>query len=157
MEDDMLFIYGAGQLGRYVFSNLQGRKVFGWIDNYKQYVSYYGVPVYCEKVFCSKFSRKKKDIVIIIAISNVLIATNVIVSLIRLGFYNIKILDKSLMEAQLDIINPETGEFSRYVLDYKQTKPVLPYLETQVADTCNLNCKGCMHLSNIIVKKRMLI
>ncbi len=32
-------------------------------------------------------------------------------------------------------------------------KPVLPYVEVHLSDHCNLNCKGCGHLSNIAPEK----
>ncbi len=39
---------------------------------------------------------------------------------------------------------------SKYIiwLDQMQ-KPVIPYLETHIMDSCNLNCKGCTHFSNL--------
>lgn len=38
-----------------------------------------------------------------------------------------------------------------YEIDYK--KPRLNYIEYQVADHCNLKCKGCGHFSNLVAPK----
>ncbi len=37
-----------------------------------------------------------------------------------------------------------------------KTKPLLPTLETNIVDFCNLNCKGCSHFSNLYKKGDMV-
>jgi hypothetical protein len=41
---------------------------------------------------------------------------------------------------------------SESILENLKIKPALPYLEVHVVDHCNLNCKGCDHLSPIADK-----
>lgn len=38
-------------------------------------------------------------------------------------------------------------------MEFFAGKPVLPYIEMHLSDHCNLNCKGCGHLSNIAPEK----
>lgn len=40
----------------------------------------------------------------------------------------------------------------RYCVRVSEDDSDLLYLETHVADTCNLKCRGCMHFSNIAIK-----
>ncbi len=43
---------------------------------------------------------------------------------------------------------------SEYIIWLDQIhKPVIPYLETHIMDSCNLNCKGCTHFSNLYEKE----
>lgn len=53
----------------------------------------------------------------------------------------------------------QSGNFFRDTLDWKQilwshheTKPILPYLETNIMDSCNLKCKGCTHFANLFTE-----
>lgn len=43
----------------------------------------------------------------------------------------------------------EDGNSEYVVWLDKVSKPVIPYLETHIMDSCNLNCKGCTHFSNL--------
>jgi len=43
-----------------------------------------------------------------------------------------------------------TRRLSDYIDTVRGIKPVLDYLEVQIADHCNLKCKGCGHFSNIV-------
>lgn len=55
------------------------------------------------------------------------------------------------MQYQLPIIR--NGQFlPDNVAKVSENDTDLLYLETHVADTCNLKCKGCMHFSNIATK-----
>ncbi len=45
-------------------------------------------------------------------------------------------------------IRPDGG-FEKTDFRLGRDKPVLQYLETHVVDHCNLNCRGCMHFSNM--------
>lgn len=51
-----------------------------------------------------------------------------------------------------DILFSEQGsleELAKYIDYIDFSKPFLNYLEMNVVDQCNLNCKGCAHFSNI--------
>ena len=55
------------------------------------------------------------------------------------------------MQYQLPII--QSGKFiPEYCTRILDIDSNLLYLETHVADTCNLKCRGCMHFSNIASK-----
>ena len=46
----------------------------------------------------------------------------------------------------------ENGQCNlRYCVEVAGKGTDLLYLETHVADTCNLKCRGCMHFSNIAI------
>lgn len=55
------------------------------------------------------------------------------------------------MQYQLPIIQ-SGGFISEYCIKVSDVDSDLLYLETHVADTCNLKCRGCMHFSNIAAK-----
>lgn len=58
---------------------------------------------------------------------------------------NLYIVDEKILFD--DIINIE--QLNRYIDKIDLQKPFLNYLEMNVVDHCNLNCKGCAHFSNI--------
>ena len=55
-----------------------------------------------------------------------------------------------VMQYQLSIIQSDGGT-SAHCAKVSDASDLL-YLETHVADTCNLKCRGCMHFSNIATK-----
>ena len=63
--------------------------------------------------------------------------------LMLLGIFNLYYLPNHCYELSIE-------EFSFDMFERVDTpKPRLDYLEFHIADHCNLNCKGCAHLSNI--------
>lgn len=67
------------------------------------------------------------------------------------GVQNIILLKPSVLTYQLPIVFDRTDPlYGKQWMCYNKTrKPVLQHLETHVADGCNLNCKGCLHFSNL--------
>ena len=67
-----------------------------------------------------------------------------------LKFENIKvgIIKNRVFNQQLDV--KDNLNVDRNIFWVKQrNKPLLKYLETNIVDYCNLNCKGCSHFSNL--------
>lgn len=150
MKDKRIYIYGAGKWGKVIerkivregFSN----RFAGFIDQ--------NPDIICEKIIFSEvFFEKAVDMgsVIIVAIQNIEVMQNIAVKLKMRG-WEVYYLDPNFIDADMKLFN-EKGEFSFGV--YKigcNEKPVLPYIEYQVTDHCNLNCKQCSHFSNLVEK-----
>jgi len=145
-----IIIYGAGNCGRYVYNKVIDNTHIDmpfWIDNsLKGGQEIFGKPVISETDF--KKLSNEKDVVIIIAIMDDNIRQKICLSLNNSGYSEIYLLDQHCLMADLPLIN-ENGEFRPWVRRFDTIKPVLPYLEFQVADRCNLNCTSCAHFSNI--------
>lgn len=51
------------------------------------------------------------------------------------------------------VFDKNNSKYYRYWLPMeKNNKPIIHHLEAHVADGCNLNCKGCLHFSNLFDK-----
>lgn len=62
-----------------------------------------------------------------------------------IGFKKINIVDERILHSKQETYE----ELSNYIDIIDLSVPFLNYLETNVVDHCNLNCKGCAHFSNI--------
>lgn len=63
----------------------------------------------------------------------------------NIGFKKINIVD----ERVLYFDSESYEQLNSYIDSIDLSLPFLNYLETNVVDHCNLNCKGCAHFSNI--------
>ena len=73
------------------------------------------------------------------------------------GINNILLLKPSPLTYELPIIfDKEQEGYNRYWMDLSnQKKVVIHHLESHAADGCNLNCKGCLHFSNLYNRKEL--
>lgn len=62
-------------------------------------------------------------------------------------FKNLKcyIVSEEMLFSRID----NESDFYRYCYQLDFERPIMNYLETNIVDNCNLNCKGCAHFSNI--------
>lgn len=64
-------------------------------------------------------------------------------------FKNIFAINEEIFFDRIDSLE----ELKKYIDPVDLSKPFLNYLEINLVDNCNLNCKGCAHFSNICDKK----
>lgn len=150
-----IVIYGCGRLGQYIFKHISSKmcqiEVKGWIDNYYNESELHNLPVYSEDEFLSFVEGKygRDQLYILVAIMDEETRQRAAISTHTRGA-SVLIVRNSTFESQLPVINNE-GDFNTFaVRPFNEVIPILPYLEYQVADQCNLNCKGCMHFSNLV-------
>ena len=65
------------------------------------------------------------------------------------GFKNVYILNEEVFFDEVS----DMQSLKKYIDTVDLTKPFLNYLEINLVDNCNLNCKGCAHFSNVCSKK----
>lgn len=146
-----IIIYGAGTCGRYVYNKIIGNTDIEmplWIDNSLEGKIIYERPIVSEKEFINSY---EKDVIIIIAIMKDTIRQKICLSLNNNGYRELYLLDQHCLLGDLPILN-EDGNFQPWVKRFDKIKPILPYLEYQVSDKCNLNCASCAHFSNIFTE-----
>ena len=150
-------IYGAGECGRYVAHEIEGKdsqiscNVF--IDNNLSYMDeeIYGVPVVGVDDFLRLHAKNVESV--LVASMNTSVVQEMVISLLNREYTNIYLLPDTSREGEFPILN-DSGTFRSYVKRYDDIKPVLPYLEYHVSDYCNLKCKGCGHFSNRVSEKQ---
>lgn len=144
-----VIIYGAGNNGTKLVDSLclSGNKniIELWVDKENSGTIKSDILI----VDTEKLDSVDKTLRIIITLSDVVETQKIVISLKNKGFDNIYLLSESVINGELPVLDGE-GDLYQYVKRYKDIKPILPYLEYQVQDNCNLNCKSCGHFSNII-------
>lgn len=106
-----------------------------------------GVPVISVD-FLEKLYEKEIDAVIIATRGNYS-RLCIIQQLKRTKIKRVGIFKFSAHDFRKKIQFDEFADSKYIVWLYKLEKPVLPYLEVNVEDACNLKCKGCTHFSNL--------
>lgn len=151
-------IYGAGKCGEYVAKTLQSNKNSKvncdlFIDNNLEFrgKQKLGLPIIKLDDFIDKYSKKVNNV--LVAVSDCLIAQEMVISLLRYDFLNIYFIPQSVFSGKLPLLNAE-GELLSYIKYFHNCQPILPYLEYHVSDFCNLKCKGCGHFSNRVNEKK---
>lgn len=86
---------------------------------------------------------------VIVAVRGSHSRASIIYQLLEKGISKIGLFKFSYYDYQKKVFFNEIYESDSVVWLDKINKPVLPYLETNVMDSCNLNCKGCTHFSNL--------
>lgn len=151
------YIMGAGEFGYFVCRQLlryeDDWNILGFLDSdiHKKGTVKNGQKVYY--LFDSEIANAGKETVIFIAITDGRAKQNVAYQLGRYGFYNVyEILNDVFWGNKMFVSFSNLDK--RYVRQYKINTdnfivPTLPYLETHIADGCNLKCKGCSHFANL--------
>lgn len=134
----MWYIYGAGDNGKRICGKFKS-EIEGFIDKYN-----FGADC-CELPVVSPEEMYEKDCSasILVSIMDKVVAHGVVVELLKKGFMNLYLYNSG---KNLD----SKAHIEDIAIPYKNVLPTLPYLEYQVSDRCNLNCKGCSHFSNLI-------
>lgn len=145
-------IWGAGKFGRYVIQQLINRpdiEVKYIIDKRAgELKEVFGIPVVSPEMFKSSFEENVE--VVLAAFINSMMS---IKELKRLETGKLGIVS-DLVYKYSTILDDNILEDRQIIWsdDIDENLPVLPVLETNVVDYCNLNCKGCSHFSNIFAK-----
>ena len=140
--------------GKYIAQSLYPNKngshirIMAWIENNYHKDSLFEAPMFSESEFFDAYRDISKEVIFIIAIKHIYLAQTKAISLMNKGFKNVFIPIPELTYAELPVV--ENDGLSEYLKRVPDSKPILPYLEFQVADKCNLKCNACMHFSNLI-------
>ena len=135
-----LYIWGAGRQGEKFYYRITGylnhncRVIFCDSDEQKAAQTFCGLPVIGPEAF-SEMVKKDDNYIVVMATGKS--CYDDIKALLRGKGIENRIYG-------IEELKNRTDELLLYL-----GKPVLPYLETHVCDHCNLNCRGCGHLSNI--------
>ncbi len=147
-------IYGAGNFGKYVFdeskkTNKYEAKIF--IDNGVRGNTWnkLGIPIVDVGLFKNDWANQID--MVFIAVSNLKIAQDMVLSLLPWYKRDIYIADEYVFGGQLPIFDSE-GELKSYIRIYKNFKPELSYIEHDLTSFCNLKCKNCGHKSDLATK-----
>lgn len=71
------------------------------------------------------------------------------------GIRNIILLKPSMLTYRLPIVFQKDHPLyeKQWLLCEEEKKPIIQHMETHLADGCNLNCKGCLHFSNLFERE----
>lgn len=155
-------IYGAGVYGEYIYNEIVHNdsakvSVSFWIDNFNKEEQKYGLPVYTEEEFVKSSEFHGIDAVIV-AINNTekaQVADEIAASLLLHGFEKIYIALPNGFFSKIPVLNEE-GYLGACVKFYKELKPTVGMMLTLVTKRCNMNCKRCFHLSNLVKEDEFL-
>ena len=150
---DKVIIWGVKDLGQYATRELmnEGYEVIAIIDNHVEMrgkkieeVSVVGP----EKI---RYGLDNESTDLILTVMNSKSVFEVLEQVEDIGFKNIGILKPRAGKYGLRIL-PDSdeikGEIIWYVKNRKKTQ-IIPRLEINLIDNCNLNCVGCTHFSSI--------
>lgn len=152
-----IIIWGSGEFGKCIY-NLMGRTrqdVIAFVDSNDKLI---GSTI--EKVPVISFEKieriiGKEKLLILLALRN---SYNIISVLNKVDNYNIDsigiVKPRILAKNELIILNEneETGEII-WVKKTGKKYNLIPRLELNIVDGCNLNCKGCSHFSSLFPKE----
>ena len=140
-----IYIGGAGGFGKYIAKQLLQKKLHidAFVDN-NVLDDVLGITVIKPSEMV-----KENDSICIVAINNVFDRQNFVIDVISTGYKSVYIADSNVFFAELSIID-DKGEIEKgFLSHYSDIKPIFPYIEYHLADTCNLNCRRCGHCANI--------
>lgn len=139
-----VILWGTGVWGKKAFRkccSLDEYEVVAWCDSNvdKQKERIENIPVISPETAIEKYQRNEIDMVVITV--SVYIMRGIYLKAVELGFDIVYIIPDYVFRDDL------TNGTIFYKLNCK--KPLLEYYEFHITDHCNLNCKGCGHVSNI--------
>jgi len=145
-----IYIYGAGDYGGKLVERIKNENrielIEAIIDSYTDEKKLNGIQI----IRPNKAQEYSNSVVI--AIADRIEAQKIALQLKRDGFEKIYFIDDDFFVANYCVFDDDNN-LSGVLLPMDDTKPILTYLEYQVADNCNLNCKACAHFSNLVVKE----
>lgn len=157
--ENKIIIWGAKDLGKYAAGALQneGYEIMAIVDNCAdvQGKQIEGVPVISpESMECE---LNNENIILILTVMNSKSVFEVLEQAEKYGFKNIGILKPRAGRygLRLSPVLAETGEIIWYVKNGKKEQ-VIPRLEINLIDNCNLKCVGCTHFSGIYEAESVL-
>ena len=137
-------LWGTGVWGRKAFQkccNLDGYEVVTWCDSNvdKQKEIIENIPVISPEKAKERYEENEIDMMVI-AVS-VYKIRGIYLRAVELGFETVYIIPDYVFREEIS-----DGIIFR---ELNCKKPLLDYYEFHITDHCNLNCKGCGHVSNI--------
>lgn len=121
-------------------------------DNGEKYRDSYidEVPVWSANKITDEYINNSVDIVII-AVRKGYSRFCIINQLKEKGISNILLVKPAVLTYNLPIVFDENHKlYRKQWLDINTCdKPIIHHLEINIADGCNLNCRGCLHFSNL--------
>ena len=146
-------IWGAGNFGQYVGKQLLENKeieIINFIDKNRYGEEILGIKIISPGKFMMEL-QTKVDILLVAFMNGIEIYNELqLDKKIKLGFI------KNCLFTQKIELKREILEDENIFWIEDRTKPLLPTLETNIVDFCNLNCKGCSHFSNLYQKGEMV-
>lgn len=146
MRFDKCLIYGAREHGIYIERYLQNEydiETLAFIDGN---ADLHGMSIDGKKVISldEAVNRYSTNVAIVIGIMQLWTYTSITDNLRKHGYNTLFIMFGSVI-MQID------AKDMLYKTEMKigHDRPVLDYLETHIADHCNLKCRGCLHFSNM--------
>lgn len=151
--ENKIIIWGAKDLGQYAAGTLQneGYEIMAIVDNCVdvQGKQIEGIPVISPESMESEWNNKNSTL--ILTVMNSKSVFEVLEQTEKYGFKNIGILKPRAGRHRLKILpalEEAKSEIIWYVRNGKKEQ-VVPRLEINLIDNCNLNCVGCTHFSGI--------
>lgn len=140
-------IWGAGKFGQYVCNQLKKQKdnlVVYFIDKNPDLMGkkIIGVDV-VQPEYLQLSDRLEIDYILVAFMDGV----SVYNQLSQFGSIKVGIVKNCVINQQLEL--KEDLRKDNNIFWVTLNKPLLKYLETNIVDHCNLNCKGCSHFSNL--------
>lgn len=146
-------IWGAGSFGEYVGKQIlenEEIEIVYFIDKDRHGEELFGIKIISPQKFILE-SQIKIDILLVTFMNSIDIYNKLRKYIrIKIGFIKNYFFTQKL-KLKKQILKDE----NIFWVDDK-TKPLLPTLETNIVDFCNLNCKGCSHFSNLYQKGQMV-
>lgn len=146
---------GEYLFGQIVTSGLYKYEIICFADNNKalQGTRIRGIMVYSLEDMALKYKSGEIEGVII-AVRKGYSRFCLIEQLNGLGINDIILLKPSPLTFRLPIVFDEQNELytKQWLVLREIKKPIIHHLEIHVANGCNLNCKGCLHFSNLYQK-----
>lgn len=140
-----IYIGGAGGFGKYIAKQLLQNNIHieAFVDNHVL------DDVLGITVIKPSDMVKENDSICIVAIHDVFARQSFVIDVLSTGYKSVYIADSNVFFAELSIIDDE-GEIEKgFLTHYSDIKPIFPYIEYHLADTCNLKCRRCGHCANI--------
>lgn len=139
-------IWGAGKFGRYIKNQLNKRDdviLSGFIDsNVQAGESVEGIRV----LPLSQIKEQQVDLILIAIVE----CASVFKQLRQENIEKVGIVRKSVYTLKKELSENILEDKNILWLDKEDIyKPFINYLETNIMDSCNLNCRGCSHFSNL--------
>ena len=146
-------IWGCGEFGKYVYEQIKGNKqynIVAWVDSNLDLLGnrIEGIPIISTQE-ANERVKTDIDMVLLAFLKNFEVLKKINnEKAYRYGFIKKRVLRDSLQLSDnlledRNIIWSNSGFLK---------KPILPKVQTNVVDYCNLNCKGCSHYSNLFQK-----
>lgn len=151
-----IVIWGVTELGRFLVNNIKnGDKNIvpkAFVDNNSKYwnTRVEGILVIPFEELLKK--KNLKETIILLAVKNAKNIFRILKQIGNLPILGIGIVSPKVLYANSSVnVLKNQGEIIWYILSGEKNR-VIPRIEVNLIDACNLKCKGCTHFSSIFKK-----